>query len=488
MASSGSSPASAIAPAGRQVAEREVLLTAALGTMLAPLNSTMIVVALPDILDRFDRSLSWGSWIVLSYLVAMASVQPLGGSLGDRYGRRRLFLAGLSGFLAATILAALAWRIEVLILARTVQAITGAVAIPNGTALVRTLVPADRQGRAFGMIGAWIAVAAGLGPPLGGIVTDSLGWRWIFAANILLIAPAMLLGLRLPADGPRRAGRFDLRGALLLTISLVSLALALTVWKVAPVGVAAVFAAAGLSAGWLLLRHVRRVERPVLNIGLFRRAGFAQATAAVLLSNMTMYTLLLSLPVFLTRAVGWSSSQVGFLLAGMSLQMVVFSPLGGTLSDRLGRRAPALLGATLLVAGIAPFVGVAESWPWYAFLLPLVLIGIGLGLSSAPVQTTALEAAPHGETGQAAGLFSTMRYLGSILGSAGMAAILSGSHPPAGDFRLLYIVLLASAALAVMAALRLPVWPGRAAGASAPVTIDRLAPARVDTTGDTPTR
>src|SRR5687768_12335886 len=115
--------------------ERAVLATAALGTMLAPLNSTMIVVALPDILDDFGRSLAWGSWIVLSYLVAMAAVQPLGGSLGDRYGRQRLFRAGLLLFLGATIAAALAWRIEVLIAARTIQAISGAIAIPNGTAL-----------------------------------------------------------------------------------------------------------------------------------------------------------------------------------------------------------------------------------------------------------------------------------------------------------------------------------------------------------------
>ncbi len=484
MASSASST-NAVAPAGRPIAEREVLLTAALGTMLAPLNSTMIVVALPDILDRFDRSLAWGSWIVLSYLVAMASVQPLGGSLGDRYGRRRLFLIGLAGFFVATVAAALAWRIEVLILARTVQAITGAIAIPNGTALVRTLVPPGRQGRAFGAVGAWIAVAAGLGPPLGGIVTDSLGWRWIFAANVLLIAPAVLLGLRLPADGPRRAGRFDLRGALLLMTTLVSLALALTVWKVAAVGVAVAFAAVGLAAGWRLLRHVRRVEGPVLNVGLFRRPGYAPATAAVLLSNLAMYTLLLSLPIFLTRDAGWSSSRVGILLAGMSLQMVVFSPRGGALSDRLGRRAPALLGTTLLVAGVAPFVGIATSWSWYVFLLPLVLIGIGLGLSSAPVQTTALEAAPHGETGQAAGLFSTMRYLGSILGSAGMAAILSGDEPAVGAFRVLYVMLLAAAALAVVATLRLPGRAGQeSTAAHPPVPADRLAPANAGTSGD----
>src|SRR3990170_2498248 len=149
----------------RRTAERTILVTVVLGAMLAPLNSTMITVALPALLGDFGRSLVWGSWIVTSYLVAMAAVQPLGGSLGDRYGRRRLFLIGLTLFLVATVVAALSWRIEVLLVARTVQAISGAAAIPNGTALVRSLVPPERRGRAFGNVGAALPGAAGPRPP-----------------------------------------------------------------------------------------------------------------------------------------------------------------------------------------------------------------------------------------------------------------------------------------------------------------------------------
>src|ERR687894_3304924 len=200
----------------RPLSEVMVLLPVALGTMLAPLNSTMIAVALPELLGDFERSLAWGSWIVTSYLVAMAAVQPLGGSLGDRYGRRRLFLIGLTLFLAATVVAALSWSIEVLIAARTVQAIAGAMAIPNGTALVRSPLVPERQGRAFGIVASAIALAAGLGPPLRRAFTAALGWRWIFAANILLIAPPLILGLRLPAvSSATSTGRFDLRGAAL---------------------------------------------------------------------------------------------------------------------------------------------------------------------------------------------------------------------------------------------------------------------------------
>jgi len=443
-----------------------VLAPVALGTMLAPLNSTMIAVAIPSLLGDFDRSLAWGSWIVTSYLVAMAAVQPLGGALGDRYGRRRLFLIGLALFLVATVVAALSWRIEVLLVARTVQAISGAAAIPNGTALVRSLVPAERRGRAFGNIGSAIAVAAGLGPPVGGILTAALGWRWIFAANILLLAPALLLGWRLPADSPApRTGRFDLRGAALLTLGLISLVLSLTAWRLpgAPLLLAPVLGLFAAAAGFALVRHSRRFPDPVLNLALFRARGFTPAVATVLLSNLAMYTLLLSLPLFLTAWSLWDSARIGLLLAGLSLPTIVFAPLGGRLSDRLGRRAPAVVGMVLITLGALPFLAVYPTWSWLVYTGPLVLIGAGLGLSMAPVQTTAVETAHSSQAGQASGLFSTMRYLGSILGSSVMAAVLSGAVPPVGSFRVLYAVLFLSACGATIAALRLPKWLDKAA-------------------------
>jgi EmrB/QacA subfamily drug resistance transporter len=448
-------------PAEGRLSEGVVLVPVALGTMLAPLNSTMIAVAIPSLLEDFGRSLAWGSWIVTSYLVAMAAVQPLGGALGDRYGRRRLFLIGLAIFLAATVVAALSWRVEVLLAARTVQAISGAAAIPNGTALVRSLVGPERRGRAFGNVGAAIAVAAGAGPPIGGILTATLGWRWIFAANLLLLAPALILGWRLPADPPTaQPPRFDLRGAALLTLGLVSLVLCLTVWRLpdAPLLLAPILGLGAAGALSALVRHSVRSPHPVLNLALLRTRGFAPAVASVSLGNLTMYTLLLSLPLFLTAWSPWDSARIGLLLAGLSLPMIVLSPLGGRLSDNLGRRAPAVLGAFLITAGVSPFLLVAPAWSWSLYLAPLVFIGAGLGLSMAPIQAAAVENAPSSEAGQASGLFSTTRYLGSILGSSVMAAILSGTTPPVTHFRVLYAILFLSACGATIAALRLPRW------------------------------
>lgn len=450
---------------GERRSDWAVLMPAALGTMLAPLNSTMIAVALPALLGDLGRPLAWGAWIITSYLVAMAAVQPLGGSLGDQYGRRKLFITGLMLFLVATVVAAFAWNIGVLIVARTVQAVGGAVAIPNGTALIRSLVTPERQGRAFGKIGASVALAAGLGPPIGGVITGAFSWRWIFAANAALLFPALYMALRLPPDRVRKkGGSFDILGATLLTCGLVALVLALTVWRLpsVPFVISPALAAVALLATAALARHLRRAPRPILNLALLGRRGFIPATLTVLLSNLSMYTLLLSLPVFLTARVGWGSTEVGLLLAGLSLPMIVFSPLGGYFVDRSGYRRPAVLGTSVTAIGVLPLLGISQTWSWYALLGSLLLVGVGLGLSSSPVQAAAVQLVPSPEAGQAAGFFSTMRYTGSILGSSMMAALLNGTTPPIGSFRMLNVVLLLSACGAIFSARQLPIGPIRA--------------------------
>ena len=432
--------------------------TALLAGSLAPLNSTMIVVALPQVLADLDAPLAWGSWIVVSYLVAMAAMQPLGGSLGDRYGRRRLVVLGLGGFLLASLAAAVAPTVEAVIAARTAQAVAGAVALPNGSALVRTLVPLEGQGRVLGLIGTGIGAAAAFGPPLGGLITDAFGWRWIFLANVVVIVPALVLALRLPREGAPAAGRrFDLLGGGLLLASLVTLALAATVWRVPEVPAAAPYALAafGLASGAWFWRHARRADPPVLNLGLLSRRAYLAAGLTVMFSNMTMYTVFLAVPLFVAGVLGWPPGQVGLLLAAMSVPMMLLGPAAGWLADRYGPRLPALGGCAIAALGVALLTAIGGDWSRAHLLLPLVVVGVGMGLSSAPTHTAALQAAGRHEAGQAAGLYSTMRYLGSIVCSAGIAAVLGdgGSVP---QFRLLFVLLVGAAVVAAATSSRLP--------------------------------
>ena len=451
-------------PSTARTIERGAVLAALLAGVLAPLNSTMIVVALPEILADLGAPLTWGSWIIVSYLVAMAAVQPLGGALGDRFGRRRVMLLGLGGFALASLLAAFAPSVEVLVLARTVQAITGASAIPNGTALVRVSVPGARLGRAFGLIGVGIGVAAAVGPPLGGLVTDLLGWRWLFASNLLVLAPGLLLVARLPRVRTATHGPpFDTLGSALLLVGMVAAAGSATVWRVPGVTlpITSALVVVALLAGASFVRRARHVPDPVLQLDLLRRPGFLPAGLTVATSNLVMYTVFVALPLYLAGFEAWEPREVGWVLGGMSLAMLALGPVGGGLGDRFGRRAPALAGTIVAALAALPFLAIAPSWPWWAYLVAVTVLGVGIGLSSASVQAAAMHAAGREDAGRAAGLFSTMRYAGSIVGTAVLAAVL-GDDATVAAFRTMFAVVAVVAVIAMLSAARLPTRPRQA--------------------------
>jgi EmrB/QacA subfamily drug resistance transporter len=415
-----------------------ILVTVGLGTMLAPLNSTMIAVALPQIMDRLRVDVSSAGWLATAYLIAMASLQPVTGKIGDRLGRRWLILGGLLYFGAASTGAALSTSLPMLLFFRVQQGIAGAVALPNGMALMREIVPAGRRASRFGLLGALIALAAAGGPPLGGLLVEVLGWQSIFYVNVLFIVPALILGWSvLPSrpPGPRDRGvPFDLVGALLLSLLLIGLAWLLTQSRRGEVLVGLLPGSIGMLSVaafflWWELRH----SDPVLQPRFFTRRAFAAATSAISLSNLAMYSTLFSFPILLSGQAGWTDLRIGLLLTAMSAAMVLFAPLGGRLADRFGRRWPTVAGLVLLSAGllllrltwrIGPEVATAPALP--LLLVGLGLIGVGVGLASAGLQTSAVEAVEPHEAGVASGVFSTSRYLGSIVGTSALAVLLGG--------------------------------------------------------------
>lgn len=433
-------------------AERAALITVALATMLAPLNSTMIAVALPHVITEFGADMASAGWLVTAYLITMASLQPVAGKLGDRLGRRRLILGGVAYFGLASLGAAMASSLPALLFFRVQQAIAGAVALPNGAALVRELVPAGRRAGRFGLVGAAIALAAAAGPPLGGLLVGTAGWRAIFTVNLLLIIPALVLGWRaIPSKPVRRADHpFDLAGAVLLSAALVAAAGLLTY---GPKTQSALLPMLGLAlamlAGIFLWRELRHPD-PVLQPRFFGRRAFAAANAAIAFSNLAMYSTLLAIPLLLSRWAHWRSMEVGLVLAAMSGGMVIFSPVGGRLADRLGRRWPTVAGLSLLTLGLLPLALVGTGITTMALLGGLGLAGAGLGLSSAGLQTAALEAVAPGESGVASGVFSTSRYLGSIVGSSVLAGLLG----PAGDgltgFGVIFLMAVSAALLSAL--------------------------------------
>ena len=417
--------------------------------MLAPLNSTMIVVALPAIIAGFHATLFEAGWLVIAYLLTMGALQPVGGKLGDRYGRRKLVLGGLLVFGAASLAASFAPTLGWLLVFRTLQAVAAAVTFPNANAALRAALPESSRASGFGLVSAGVNLAAAIGPPLGGILVLVGGWRSVFYANLPLVAAALVLGWRsIPRDVPKRKeAPFDLVGALLLSALLGTLAGALVLAGGRAGRPLQALLVIGLSAlGIFFVRRELRHPDPVLQPRLFLVRPFASATVAVALSNFAMYSTLIAIPLLLA-ARGWRSSEIGFVLTSLSVGTAVVAPFGGRLGDRFGRRRPALAG--MLVAASA--LGVLGAGGGVGNI-PLLLVclgvaGIGFGIGSPAVQTSAVESVAVGDAGVASGVYSSSRYLGSIVGSSLLASLLA----PAAVFPVVAV----AAALSAIAVLGL---------------------------------
>lgn len=446
-------------PATRIAPNRALLLlTVSLGGVLAPLNSTMLAVALPEIREAFAVSAGRVTWLVSAYLIAMAVAQPLGGRLGDQLGRARVFRVGLLAFLGFSIGAAFAPSFPVLVLLRAGQALTGAAVIPNGMAMLRASVPVTELGRTIGINGAVLSASAAAGPVVGAALVGLGSWRLLFLVNIPLVAVALLCQAWLSFRDEQPRGRFtaDWLGAVVFAALLTLTTLLLNALRggVNPVAVAAGIAGFGACA-CLFVRRQHTGPLPLTDWRLFRRRSYAASSAYILLSNLVMYTTLLTIPFFLKEVQGRGATATGLLLASLSVLMAVLAPAAGRLSDAWGRKLPALAGSCFVAGGVVLLLAGLRVDAGYGYLAAsLAVLGLGMGLSTGPASTAAIETAPSGLAATASGTNSMMRYLGSIVGAGILGAVLSSGEtaPGIGVFRLIFAVLLVLAVAAVVAA------------------------------------
>jgi MFS family permease len=425
-----------------------------LSGLLIPLNSTMIAVALPRIAHELHASVVQTGWLVTLYLIVMASLQPIAGKLGDRYGRRPFILGGVVAFALASIGAALSTGVWTLMGFRAGQAVAGAIILPSGAALLRDVVAESRRGAMYGMLGASISLGAALGPSVGGALVGLGGWPAIFWINVPLVAVIYAVGRRtVPSRRPEaNTVRFDVRGAVMLACLLAFAAFLLTRLGRLAAGTAVLgvlVVAIGLGAFvWLETRH----RDPVVEPRFFRRPPFAASTTGIALSNVAMYSILLAVPLLLERRPGWSAARVGGVLTAMFAGMVVLGPLGGRIGDRFGRRLPALSGMAVLSAGLVMLALAGDGVSTRTLIVGLALAGIGLGAGSSSLQTVAIESVPAASAGMAAAASATARYVGSIVGTSVLGALLVDG----GGFRTLFTMTADAAIGAAVLALPLP--------------------------------
>jgi EmrB/QacA subfamily drug resistance transporter len=387
----------------------------ALANFLVPLNSTMIVVALPTIARDLAVDRATVSWLVTAYLIAMAALQPIGGRIGDRFGPRRVLLMALIGFALASAAAPLARDLATLVAFRLLQALCAAAVTPNAMGLLRGGAVEGRAGTYFGLTGAVSGIGATAGPLAGGLLA-SFDWRWIFAANVPLVATILALGWStLPRTPGKRTAPPDVVGAISLGLLLSVAAWTLTAAEhnAAPVTVA--LALAVLVGGALFLRYESRQPDAALPPALFGVRAFSGANATIALSNLALYGTFLALPIALEGP--GSEVRSGIVLTAMSVGMIVLSPVAGALVDRYDARVPTVIGGALIAVGLLIPVVLERPADPALLLVAMPIAGAGVALTFPSTRIAALDAAPARFAGLASGVTSTSRYIGGIVGA-----------------------------------------------------------------------
>ena len=424
--------------------------------MVAPLNATMIAVALPDLRGAFDVGRNEVAWLVSAYLIAMAVAMPVGGRVGDQIGRATTFRLGLVCLLIFSLTAAFAPSFVLLVILRTAQALAGAVVISNGIAMLRAGAGDRRFGEANGIIGAVMGFSAAAGPLLGGGLLEVGSWRLIFLASVVPVAAALLCQavVHIEETWLRERIRIDWPGALALAGALVCLTYLLGYsGEVTPLALGTALVTLFIFGAFFVLRQLNS-ELPVAAWGLFRDRSYAGATAFVLLSNMIMYTALLAIPFFLSEVQGRGNAAAGLVLGAMSLLMVLLAPFTGRWSDRHGRRLPVVAGGgCMILAGLALVAVIDESVSPGLLAACLALLGFGIGLGMGPATAAAVESAPVSQAGVASGTVSMTRYVGSIIGAGLLGGALGdGATPDIDVFRGLFALMAVTAAFSIFAA------------------------------------
>jgi MFS family permease len=399
------------------------VVSIALANFLVPLNSTMIVVALPAIGRDLGVDRATAAWLVTSYLIAMAALQPIGGRIGDRFGRRRLLLAALVVFGILSAAAPFAPTFAALAGFRLAIALCAAVISPNSMGLLRGGAVEGRAGTYFGVAGAFGGVGASIGPVLGGLLA-TFDWRLIFAVNVPLVLAILALGwYQLPHDVPRRASPLDAVGAVSVGVLLTVAAWALTRPDAISDPVTFVLLAAVALGGVLLFRYESRLSDPALPPALFRIRAFSTANVTIGLSNLTLYGSFIAIPIALAGLPD-ASVTTGVVLTSQALAVIVLSPVSGALVDRFGARLPTALGGACLAVGLALPVALHGTADPAVLLIGMPIMGAGLAFNFPATRIAALDAAPARLASLASGVTQTSRYFGGIVGSLAAAAAL----------------------------------------------------------------
>ena len=418
--------------------QRYTLIAAILGSTVVFLDSTVVNVALPAISDDLDAGLAGQQWVVEAYLLALVSLMLVGGALADQKGRRLMFVAGLVGFGATSALCAIAPTDEFLVGARALQGIAGALLVPGSLALVAASFKGAARGAAVGTWTAWTGISTIIGPAGGGVLIDSLDWRWIFWVNVPLIAVTVWLTLRHVSESrdPESVPGIDWLGIALSAAGLGGPVFALIEQPLYGWSDPIVFGPliAGVVCFALFLRHEARTPHPMLELGLFRIRNFAVANLATLAAYAGLIGGFFFITLFLQQTVGYSALEAGLATTPVSIIMFILSPRFGRIASGTGPRLPMTIGPIVGGIGMLLFMRVGAEADYLTEVLPAaILFGLGLAAMVAPLTATVLDSVEERHAGVASGINNGISRVAGLLAIAVLGAVIAAQFTGAFD-------------------------------------------------------
>jgi EmrB/QacA subfamily drug resistance transporter len=411
-----------------------VLVVLCLGFFMILLDTTIVNIAIPDMINSLGATLDQILWVINAYILVYAVLLITAGRLGDLYGPKLLFISGLVVFTLASAACGLAQDPNQLILARVVQGVGGAMLTPQTLSVLTMIFPPEKRGAAFGIWGAVAGVATITGPTLGGWLVTNYSWRWIFFVNVpvglitLVFAVIVMPNLKL-----NRRHRLDLLGTGLASLGLFLVCFGLIegqphdwgkVWG--PITIPMIIAAGVLVLGLFVWQQYRqRDQEPLVPFAIFKDRNYSLMNVVVAAISFGMLGLFLPIVIFLQSVLGLSALQAGLALAPMSLVSMVVAPVAGRMADRFGGKYILFAGLSLFTLGISVVLASAHPNSTRLHLLPgLLVAGFGLGMTFAPLQTIAMRNVAPRVAGAASGMITTTRQLGAVIGSAAVGALL----------------------------------------------------------------
>jgi EmrB/QacA subfamily drug resistance transporter len=414
----------------RHAGRYSVLAAIMLGSIMGPIDASIVNVVLPTITQSFSVGISTAQWVPMIYLLTISSLLLFYGRLGDILGYKKVYLSGLAGFVIASGLCGLSPAIHWLITFRAIQGLAAGMMMAVPYAIITASFPPTERGKALGINAISISAGLAIGPSLGGFITSLLGWRFVFLINIPIGIAGLLWGRHVIPELKGQLGKIDIPGVATAFISLFSILLFVNRFQSLGLSYTTgimLLVAVLAGIGFLLIES--RVTQPMLNLSLFRNVTFSLANVSALLNFMSQYVMVFLTPFYLQRVLHYAPNNVGLIMTSFPLAVMVIAPFSGSLSDRMGTRTLACLGAgtctlSLFLMSQLPVSASSADVVWR-----LALFGLGTGIFQSPNNSAAMGSAPRPHLGTASGILATMRNAGMVLGIATGGAVLYAFAP-----------------------------------------------------------